>query len=106
MTTPNDLMVSLDIAKMHARIDGDDEDPLLLILLQGAIEHCREYLNRPLFASEQEKGDDVDGIVMNADIQTAILLVFSWRYAHRENQDTVPIAAHRLLNPYRKYVGL
>lgn len=98
-------MVTLEIAKLHARIDGDDEDPLLELLLQGAIEHCREYLNTPLFASEQEKGEQ-DGVVLNADIQTAILLVFSWRYAHREDQESVPVAAQKLLDKYRKHAGL
>lgn len=98
-------MVTLEIAKLHAKIDGDEEDALLEILLQGAIEHCREYLNTPLFATEQEKGEQ-DGVVLNADIQTAILLVFSWRYAHREDQESAPVAACKLLDKYRKHAGL
>lgn len=98
-------MVTLEIAKLHARIDGDDENALLDLLLQGAIAHCREYLNTPLFETKEEKGEQ-DGVVLNADIQTAILLVFSWRYAHREDQNGVPVAAHKLLDKYRKHAGL
>ncbi|ULJ64186.1 head-tail connector protein [Wielerella bovis] len=98
-------MVTLEIAKLHARIDGDDENVLLDLLLQGAIEHCCEYLNTPLFETKEEKGEQ-DGVVLNADIQTAILLVFSWRYAQREDQESMPVAAQKLLDKYRKHAGL
>lgn len=104
-------MIALELAKLHARIDGDEEDTLLQLLLDGAVEHCRAYLNCPLYADEQERAageaaGDTDGVVLNNDIQTAILLTFSWRYAHREDTAERPLAADRLLDKYRKRPGI
>lgn len=99
--------VSLAEAKAMQRIDGEDEDELVQLLLDGAIAHCVEYLNCPLYATPEELADgDPDGVVFNADIKTAMLLTFGYRYVYREDGDKRPRETERILDKYRKRAGL
>lgn len=110
----NQVMISLELAKLHARIDHSDEDMLLTLLLNAAVENCITYLNRPVFIDETAKAqtDEMQqkiGIVLNAPIKAAMLQVFAYLYSRRECEDDqlgMPTSAQRILTPYRYLAGL
>ena len=99
--------VTLAEAKAMQRIDGDDEDGTVQLLLDGAVAHCLAYLNCPLYATPEELANgDPNGVVFNADIKTAMVLVFGYRYTYREDVVKRPHEAERILDKYRKHAGL
>lgn len=107
-------MISLELAKLHARIDHNDEDTLLAVLLNAAVADCIAYLNRPVFMDEtaRAQADEMQqkiGIVLNAPIQAAMLQVFAYLYANRESenyQQGMPTSAQKILASYRRLAGL
>lgn len=103
-------MISLELAKQQARIDGSEEDELLEVLLQAAVESCRGYLNRPLYAdeaakAEAEKKGESGGVVANAAIRAAMLQMFGHLYAEREG-GAMPESVRRLLDGHRRLPGV
>lgn len=42
-------MITLELVKLHLRVDGEDEDDLLRLYLDAATADCVAYLNRPLY---------------------------------------------------------
>jgi hypothetical protein len=47
-------MVSLDLAKMHLRADGNDEDALISAYIATALRAAVHYLDRRVFATQEE----------------------------------------------------
>ena len=106
-------MIDLAMAKLQQRIDGSDEDELLQLLLDAAVADCTAYLNRPLYTdtaakqAAEQKGAPADGIVINAPIKAAMLLMFGYLNANREGQNTVlPASVRRILDNYRRLPGV
>lgn len=112
-------MISLEQAKLHARIDSSDDESLVELLLSAAIDHCTFYLNRPIYQSELEKttaeqtapADSVTGVVITDDIRAAVLLTFGWLYENREDVGEkssayLPKNACWLLDKYRHCPGV
>lgn len=52
MTRPGEEAITLDLARAHCRIDGDDEDPLLEGYIVAAREALETELARPLLPQE------------------------------------------------------
>lgn len=105
-------MMSLDLVKLHLRIDDDDEDDLLRLYLEAATDHCAHYLNCPLYADESAaeqaaKDGKPLGVVMNPVIRNAVLLTVGYLYTEREDGAAgLPRGARRLLEAYRKLPGV
>ncbi|RKV67349.1 MAG: phage gp6-like head-tail connector protein, partial [Neisseria sp.] len=64
-------MITLELVKLHLRVDGDDEDDLIRLYYEAAVSDCAAYLNRPLYqdeaaASEAAKAGKADGVVLNS----------------------------------------
>lgn len=90
-------MITLQDAKLHLRVDHNEEDALIGWMLDAAIEGAANYLN-------VEVGD-LDDPLLPAPVKAAVLLVVGDLYANREAVGTQPYSQNptyeRLLNPYR-----
>lgn len=86
-------MITLEQAKAHLRVDGDDEDTIIQAMIDAATAAALDYLN-------------VESLeAMPAPVEAAILLQVGDLYVNRERQAEKPYFANatyeRLLNPYR-----
>lgn len=91
-------LITLDEAKAQARIDHDDEDALLQVMIDAATEYVAKALNRT----------DLDTNAPKMAKQAA-LLVFADLYGNREAQTDSSMApnktAEALLAMCRDYKG-
>jgi hypothetical protein len=107
-------MIDLQIAKMHLRVDGEDEDELIQLYLKAAKRAASLYLNRTIYATEEDMGSDLDGLVLNEDVGAAILLQTAHLYENRESISLIQgssfpeiqLGYKYLLNPYRLEMGV
>ena len=87
-------LLTLDEAKLHCRIDHDDEDGLLGALIATATAAVADYMNVT----------SVDSTAA-APVKSAALLLVGTLYEHRESVSERPFsknpAFEALLNPYR-----
>lgn len=99
-------MVTLEQVKFQCRIEHEDEDALLAGYMAAARDHIQQHLDRTIYESAVPD-DDEYGVVDNASINQAILLIVGHWYAHREavsesSMIEVPMGAKALLQPYRR----
>jgi len=106
-------IVTLEQARLHLRVDGEDEDSLIALFITTAGEQVQEYLNRQVFADLVELNQAVAAgtggdrpMLANASTQAAALLIIGRLYACREDDakgggNEFPQASRRLLDPYR-----
>lgn len=99
-------MVTLEQVKFQCRIEHDDEDALLAGYIAAARDHVQMHLDRTIYALAVPL-DDPDGVIDNASIDQATLLIVAHWYAHREGvsetaMSEVPMGVNYLLSPYRK----
>lgn len=108
-------IVTLSEAKLHCRVDHNDEDTLIQLYLDAAELSVANFLDRNVYASTIAQGTDTAGIVINAPIKSAILLLVGHYYANREattmnvttlNVVEAPMAVRWLLMPYRATLGV
>jgi hypothetical protein len=86
----DNLLISLADIKVYLRIDGEEEDTLLAILLSVAIEHCENYLCSALPSD------------LPAPIKQALLILVGHFYEQRVGED-IPKVVYALLSPYRQH---
>lgn len=88
-------MLTLAEAKLHCRVDGNDEDSLIESLIDAATVSIADYLNTPTTAQFDSPA-----------IKAAALLLVGDLYANREAQSERPLHKNptfeRLLAPYRE----
>ncbi len=65
--------INIDIIKNYLRIDGSDDDELLLHILNASIDFCKNYTGRTMQELEQYN-----------DIPLAVLCICSDLYENRE----------------------
>lgn len=93
------MIVTLDEAKLHLRVDGSDEDALIQLYIDAASSAAASYLNR-----------DVPDAADPA-IKAAVLLSIGGLYDQREDivigssLDLNP-TVRNLLNPHRVAMGV
>lgn len=105
-------ITTLAQAKLHLRVDHNDEDTLIQIYLDGCEKAVSMYLNRNLY--ETSAGSDLDGLVMNSAVKSAILLQVGNLYANREASIQpirsaiveLPYGVKWLLDPFRINMGM
>lgn len=56
--------------------------------------------------SEKEARMRMNGLVINAQIRTGVLLILGYLFESREDSELMPKAAEQLLQPYRKDLGV
>jgi len=112
-------IVSLEQAKLHLRVDHDEEDDLIQLWINAAVQLAEGFLNRRVFASEAEMESAIeDGsagdcpIVVTDLVRSAVLLTVGHLYANREDVITkgtpiaLPMGVERLLIPLRVHMGV
>lgn len=110
-------LVDLEAAKLHLRVDGEDEDAIIQIYLDAAEQAAIDFLNRNVYVDQDAldaaaEPPEAMPMVVNAPIRAAVLLVLGHLYANRENSVTgvsaqdLPMGAHALLWPYRVGFGV
>lgn len=112
------MLVALDLARKHVRADEDEDGELLGQYLTGAQQVAIDYLNRPVFATQEDLDAAIaagnvgeSAIVVNAAIRAAILMTFGDMYKQRESLVT-GVSVHELpmvqdlLRPHRLVNGV
>lgn len=91
-------LITLEEAKLHTRIDHEDEDALLLVMIGAAHAYVAQATGRT----------DLDTAAPPMAKQAA-LLVFADLYANREAQASLPLSPNKtadaLLAMCRDYTG-
>ena len=108
------MIVSLEDAKAHLRIDDAAEDGYLTGLIAAAHDAAQQFTDRAIFETETELLDALQDspelrhpMVATAGIKHAMLLLVGHWYANRESVvvgasvEKVPVAHEYLLYPYR-----
>lgn len=90
-------MITLQQAKLHLRVDHDEEDTAIQAMIDAAEAAALDYLNLAGFIGDTP-----------APVAAAVLLQVGDLYANRERQADRQLYANqtyeRLLNPYRVMV--
>ena len=99
-------MVTLEQVKFQCRIEHEDEDALLAGYMAAARDHIQQHLDRTIYELVVPD-DDEYGVVDNASIDQATLLIVGHWYAHREavsesSMTEMPLGAYHLIQPYRR----
>jgi len=98
-------MIDLAKAKLHCRVDHDDEDTLIQAYIDAANEQIQAHLDRKVIATEAERVNEND-LVDNKALDAARLLFVAHLYANREaTTQTIielPLGYWSLIQPYRK----
>ncbi len=88
-------MIDLTEAKLHLRVDIDDDDTAIQTMIDAATAATLDYLNL----------DGFDSNGMPEPVKCATLLLIGDLYENRERQTEKPLFGNstyeRLLNPYR-----
>lgn len=113
------MLVTLEQAKAHLRLNDDDPAPDLQLKLRAAEIMAAEFLNRQLFPDEEAVAAAVQAgtagehpMVVNDLIRAAILLTLGHLYANREENVTgtivskLDMGAKQLLGFFRKDMGV
>ena len=97
-------MLDLATVKMHLRVDGDEEDALIVGYIAAAKAHVEQHCDRKLVEADPVEPEEME---LTSDVEQAILLLVGHWYANREAVATgtiataIPLAVERLLW-YRK----
>ncbi len=75
-------MIDLAKAKLHCRVDHDDEDTLIQAYIDAANEQIQAHLDRKVIATETERVNEND-LVDNKALDAARLLFVAHLYANR-----------------------
>ncbi|QBF27457.1 phage gp6-like head-tail connector protein [Pseudomonas tructae] len=97
-------MLDLSRVKLHLRLDGDEEDSIIIGYIEAAKAHVAMHCDRVLVEGDPAGPEEMG---MTPDVEQAILLLVGHWYANREAvvigtiSTAVPLAVERLLW-YRK----
>lgn len=105
------MILTKEEIKRQLRLEDDDntEDELLTAIGAAAESRTRTFLNRPLYAKEEDVPDgDERGLVVSADLRLAMLMLVTHFYENRSASSEVekmeaPMAYNWLAAPYRFY---
>lgn len=112
---PRTELVTLQEAKAHLRVDGDDDDADITLKLRAAEEMAVAYLDRAVYPSQAALDAAVaadttgpDPMVCTFAVRAGILLILGDLYANREEVATgtiatqMPTGARACLRPLRR----
>jgi len=113
------MLVSMELAKHHLRVDPDYPDSQVSVYLGAAERLAEEFMNRKVYATAEDmaaailSGDAGESpIVANDLILAAILLMLGHLHSNRENTvvgatvSTIPTGFEDLLRPFRLGMGV
>ena len=99
----------LELVKQQCRISTDEDDALLVHYLEASKMLAEAFMSRKIYDSQADidNANDADGILNNAQIKQAILMVIAHWYEHREavatgiSSKAVELGFRALLQPFR-----
>ncbi|WP_312056835.1 head-tail connector protein [Acinetobacter courvalinii] len=91
-------MITLDQAKLHCRIDEDDEDSLIMKWIADAEEVIQNDLDRKVIVDEADRESETD-ILDNDWLDSARLIYVQYRYGR--SLEGKPQAYWDLLQKFR-----
>lgn len=101
-------MIDLATAKNHLRVDGSDEDALIKLYLDAAVNTFETWTNRQLVADADPLPDPVgNALHATRSIDQGVLLLVGHWYANREStvigsiSAEMPMATRALWMPHR-----
>lgn len=101
--------MSLELIKLHCRIDHEHDDVLLDLYLDAAKDAVKQHTSRNWYelAEAIPEGDEL-GLHWNRAAELAIYLLIAHWYSSREavtdlNTNEMPIGFFSLIQPYRIY---
>ncbi|MVF50586.1 phage gp6-like head-tail connector protein [Pseudomonas monteilii] len=101
-------MIDLATVKAHLRVDGDEEDSLILGYADAAISTFELWTNRRLIAEGEPLPEPVgNALLFRKSIQQGVLLLVGHWYATREAvavgtiATEMPLATQALWKPHR-----
>lgn len=102
---PEDEPITLEEAKMHLRVDGEDEDLYITALIRAAREVCENYCNRAILSQaitlKMQNFPDCHIVLRYGNIQS----IASIKYMDREGQEqTIAPTDYVLHNVHESYV--
>lgn len=104
--------IDLPAAKLHLRVDGDAENPLITALIAAAYLGVEGRIFRKVYdTAETIPDEDKTGIKVNEAINAAVLLIVGALYANREDVVTgvscvaLPMGSEFLITPYVNFAG-
>jgi uncharacterized phage protein (predicted DNA packaging) len=99
-------MIDLARAKLHLRVEGDEENSLITGYLESAKSHVAMHCDRELVETAPIEPAQMG---VTPDVEQAVLLLVGHWYANREGvalgitSTTVPLAVERLLMYRKRY---
>lgn len=99
-------MIDLARVKLHLKVDGDEEDPLINGYFEAARSHVAMHCDRELVEGAPAGPEQMG---FTPDVEQAVLLLVGHWYANREAVVTgtistaVPLAVDRLLWPRKRF---
>lgn len=98
---------TVEEAKRHLRIENDEEDGEIALLIEGSREAIESFLNKKVY-DETEQASDPEGTPLNNKMKIAQLLIIGHWYRNRENSSEkslsdIPYGARDILIPMRKF---
>jgi hypothetical protein len=113
------MFITLEVAKMHLRVDGTDEDALITLMSSAAEGSAVAYLNRQVYVDQDALDAAVvaltardNAIVITDDIRAAMLLILGHLHSHREDvivgvsTAALPMGSRYLLEQHRISPGI
>lgn len=100
------LSIDLSLLREHCRVDEDDvSDDLLTSYLNGAIRLFEHRTGRKLYQGTIPEGAPVHALLLDADIQDAIMMLVNHRNDHRgiltDQANEVPMGAQMIMEMHR-----
>jgi uncharacterized phage protein (predicted DNA packaging) len=95
--------LTLSEAKIHLRVDGEDEDALISSLITASREVVENYTGYTVDEIVEQRGNFPESL------KSAMKLLIGHLYANRESTiigvsvSELPMASEYLMNPYRNY---
>jgi len=102
--------IDLARAKLHLRVDGDEEDTLIEGWIAGAYLAIEGKIFAKLYEDQASIPEGVAGVVVDEAINSASQLIIGHLYANREavapgQAAEIPMGAQWLLQPYINTAG-
>lgn len=98
------MMIDLNDAKIHLRVDGNEEDSIIQLYIDAALEKTSAILGRKIIATDATPSDETE-VAFNPALKAACLLYIGMLFAHREAVSNglaeLPLGYYDLLRPYR-----
>lgn len=106
------MLVDLSLIKQHLRVLHADEDMLIQAYAEAAERQVISFVDRPVYATAEEipaegsDGYDEFAIVVNAQIQVAVMLLVGRLWdgeALEQLEDRPPVEVRSILAPLRVF---